>query len=58
MNMGGASGVVAWKDGLELGDTLFVVFLEATEEGSVEVAVVVGVAVSTSNNAGVDTLVC
>jgi hypothetical protein len=56
--MGRASGVVAWKGGLKLGDTLVVSLLKTTEEGSVEVAVVVGVAVSTGHDAGVDTLVC
>jgi hypothetical protein len=58
VNMGGASGVVAWKDGMELSDTLAISLLETTEKGSVEVAVVIGVAVSTGDDAGVDTLVC
>jgi hypothetical protein len=58
VNVGGASGVVAWKDGLELSDTLSISLLKTTEEGCVEVAVVVGVAVSIGNDAGVDTLVC
>jgi hypothetical protein len=56
--MGGASGVVAWKDGMELSDTVAISLLETTEKGSVEVAVVIGVAVSTGDDAGVDTLVC
>lgn len=56
MNVGGASGVVARKDGLELGDSLVVSLLETTEEGSVEVAVVVGVAISAGDDARVDTL--
>jgi hypothetical protein len=53
--MGGASGVVAWKDGMELSNTVVISLLETTEKGSVEVAVVVGVAVSTGDDAGVDT---
>lgn len=56
VDVGGAAGVVAGEDSLELGDTLLVGLLETTEEGGVEVGVVVGVAVAAGGNTGVDTL--
>lgn len=56
VDVGGAAGVVAGEDGLELGDTLLVGLLETTEEGCVEVGLVIGVAIAAGGNTRVDTL--
>lgn len=56
VDVGGPASVVAGEDGLELGDTFLVGLLETTEEGCVEVGLVVGVAVTAGGNTGVDTL--
>lgn len=41
VDVGSAAGVVAGEDGVELGDAVFVGFLDTAEEGFVEVALVV-----------------
>jgi hypothetical protein len=56
VDVGGTAGVVTGEDSLELDDTVVVGLLETTEEGSVDVGVVVGVPVSAGDDAGVDTL--
>lgn len=56
MDVGGAAGVVAGKDGVELDDAVFVGLLDTAEEGFVEVALVVGVAVTAGGDAGIDAL--
>lgn len=50
----GAAGVVTGEEGGELGDSVVLGGLEATEEGGVEVGGVGGVAVSGGDDAGVD----
>lgn len=56
VDVGSTTGVVTGEDGLELRNTILVGLLETTEEGRVEVGLVVRVSVSAGTNTGVDTL--
>lgn len=50
------SGVVAWKDGLELDDTILVAGLDSAQEGGVEVGCIGFVAVAARLDTGVGAL--
>ena len=56
VDMGCATNVVAWEDGFELDHAIFVRLLHAAEERCVQVGLVFRVAVSASNDAGIDAL--
>lgn len=55
VDVGGTSGVVAWEDGLELGDTVDIGLLDTAEEGCFEVGSVVTVSIALSSDTTVDT---
>lgn len=54
VDVGGTAGVVAREDGLELCNAIGVGLLDSSEEGVVEVRLVIRVAVAVRNDAGVD----
>lgn len=57
VDVGSTAGIVTGEDSLELDNTVGVGLLETTEEGRVDVALVIAVAVSAGDDARVDTLV-
>jgi hypothetical protein len=54
VDVGGTSGVVAWEDGLELGDTVGIGLLDTAEESGFEVRSIVAVSVALSSDAAVN----
>lgn len=56
MNVGSATSVVTWEDGLKLGNTILVGLLQATEECVVQISLVVRVAIAFRLDARVNTL--
>ncbi|KAL3435220.1 hypothetical protein BDV09DRAFT_168027 [Aspergillus tetrazonus] len=54
-NVDHTTGVMAWEDRFELHDTIGAAGLDATQEGRIGVALVVGVAIAVGNDTGVDT---
>lgn len=57
VDMGRAAVVVAWEQGLDLGNANLVRLLQAAEEGVVHVALVRGVAIAEGDDAGIHALV-
>lgn len=57
VDMGRAAVVVAWEQGLDLGNANLVRLLQAAEKGVVHVALVRGVAIAEGDDAGVHALV-
>ena len=55
VDMGGAAGVVAREQGIELDDTVLVGLGDAAEEGLVDVGRIVGVAIAAGNDTRVNT---
>lgn len=54
VDVGGAAGVVTWEDGGELGDAVILSRLKAAKEGLVDVRGIIGIAITTGYDAGVD----